>query len=136
MRIIKFNGECWYETNSSLWRRALEWVVWIGGARVFKLLVEADGPMSVLKHWHHLTPISVLGHRATFFGNWFQVRLSSGILVVRFERENEPGYAFISPDGTPQKAHTWIGAAPAEIIEAAAAASTPERVAAARAGGN
>lgn len=121
MKVYKFNGEYWYESSDSALLRVLKWAVWLGGYSVVAKLVREDGWRSIPRHWRNLTPVSVLGHRATFYGRrrWMEIRTRCGFLVIRFRNENQVPCAFLSPDGTPQNAHTWFGNAPRDVREMA-----------------
>jgi hypothetical protein len=105
MRTLHWNGERWYVNQQSAWKRVRRWFVWVGGWE------RANGegwqfrtPYLGRHLWHSPTPVSVFGHRATFYGHWLQVRVSSGWLVVNFRER----YAFISANGTPNQAHCWL----------------------------
>jgi hypothetical protein len=108
MKTIRFNGEFWYEDTRSLAKRVAEWIVWVGGWSTFR-------KFSLGFRLRHLTPVSIVGHRTTFYGHWFDVKTPEGVLVVNLRER----YAFISRDGTPGRAHLWLYGAPREIREAA-----------------
>lgn len=62
-------------------------------------------------------------HTGWMFGHWFQVATRAGWLVVVLKRD-EAGKAtrhieraFISLNGTPQNAHTWLVGTPDEIVK-------------------
>ena len=105
MKTLHWNGERWYVEERSVLSRLRKWFVWFGGWE------RADGRWQfrtprTLGHriWMYPTPVSVLGHRVTFFGHWLQVRVSSGWLVVNFRER----YAYVSANGTPNNAHCWL----------------------------
>jgi hypothetical protein len=109
MRWYKHNGEHWYADDRSLWKRLRQWVVWFGGWErpngggwSFR-----GGP----------TPVSLFGHRLTLHGHWFDVRTPAGYLVVDVRERT----AYVSPNGTPRHAHTWIRGAPHDVVAAAEA---------------
>ena len=92
MRLTRWNGERWYVDNRSIWRHIFEWFVWVGG---------------------HPTPVSLFGHRVTFFGWGVQVQIGGGYLV-RVTRGGWRGM-YWSPDGTPTHATVWFSHAPQEV---------------------
>lgn len=120
MRTIHHNGEHWYEDRRSLFKRIRTWFVWFGGwekANGAGWQLRRDKPMS---GFYGPTPVAILGHRATFFGDWFQVRLRRVYLVVRLRKGYSGGpYAYCSPNGTPSQADTWLFGAPFEVRKAA-----------------
>jgi hypothetical protein len=123
MRTISFNGEFWYEDSTPLLKRIAKWFVWVGG---WKIWLGSRG--SEYNRLENLAPISLLGHRATYYGWGFDVRVKGGHLVVVFKRDNSGKVggierAYISRDGTPSEAHVWIHGAPMEIRRAAATRS-------------
>ncbi len=105
MRTLKFNGEYWYEDYTPIWSRIATWVVWVGGSR------------------RHPTPVSLLGHRVTFYEWGANVRLPGGDLLVvswcgvdpRHWWRTKPVSVYISRDGTPASAHTWLIGDPPEL---------------------
>lgn len=109
MITLKWNGEYWYEDRTPLWNRIASWLLWIGGTR--------QSP----------TPVSILGHRVTVYDWGASARLPNGdSLVVSWcgvarERRwrSEPAEMYISPNGTPGKAHTWFIGAPRDVRELA-----------------
>lgn len=114
-----FNGERWYLDDRPVWCRIRRWLVCVGLRELKNGRLSADG---------ELTPFSILGHRATFFGHWFQVRTPLGWLVVGLKRDEngrlirriglpEIDHAYISVNGTPQNAHTWLLGAPSHIVK-------------------
>lgn len=121
--IYKFNGECWYLDRRSPWLRMRQWLFWIGGWE----LANGAGWRPLLSNPNRLlgwmfmppTPISVLGHRATFYGWGLTFRYAGSWLTVTFPRGDQPLRAYVSNDGTPQGAHTWIAGAPRDIVEMA-----------------
>jgi len=112
MVTLKWNGENWYEDRTPLLSRIATWLVWVGGSSL-------SSP----------TPVSLFGHRATFYGWGAQVRLPGGdLLVVSWCGSpptdwwrTAPRQVYVSPSGTPDRAHTWLVGAPRDVSEAAAA---------------
>lgn len=117
MRTLKFNGEFWYEDRTPLLERIATWIIWIGGWRVFR-----ERPVFGRRKLSYLTPISLLGHRVTFFDWGAQVRVPSGdhLVVVWRSGHIDTPYVYVSADGTPSRAHTWLYGAPGAIERAAA----------------
>src|SRR5690349_11986919 len=73
MRTLHWNGERWYVNEMSLLKRVRRWFIWIGGwelanGRGWRLRTPREQGRQI---WMHPTPVSVLGHRATFYGHWF-----------------------------------------------------------------
>jgi hypothetical protein len=108
MVVYRWNGERWYEDDRSLWRRALRWVCWVGG-------LDAHGLSAFKYGLEGLSPVSVLGHRVTWYGHWADIRTRWGILVVNWRDD----HAYISRDGTPDRAHVWLRGAPRDVIHEA-----------------
>jgi len=123
MSSYRWNGEYWYE-DEGLPRRALKWVAWFGGwqahspKRAWSLRRRTLGERLAPGM---LTPVSLFGHRITFFGWGWQVRLRGGYLV-----RGQEGGLYFSPDGTPSSATIWFKGAPAHVL-AAAQESAKER---------
>jgi len=120
MKTYVFNGERWHLDDRPMWCRMRRWLFCAGLRELKNGRLASEG---------ELTPFSVLGHRATFFGHWFQVRTPAGWLVVRFSRDPagnivrrgllgfpEIEHAYISVNGTPQNAHTWLVGCPVDIV--------------------
>lgn len=98
----KWNGEYWYRERQSIPRRIAKWFVWIGGS------------------WNDPAPVSILGHRATYYSWGFQVRLGrNAILVVAWRPKDEGLRIYISADGTPKGAYVWYAGAPFDVRQAA-----------------
>lgn len=118
MKTLHHNGEYWYENSQSLVKRARRWLIWIGG---WEKANGAGWDLSTPSRRHFMPPfpVSVLGHRTTFFGNWMQIRLPHTYLTIRFKRGYSGGpYAYLSNDGTPGGAHCWLFGAPHEVRRA------------------
>lgn len=112
MKTLRFNGEYWYEDERPMWKRIQEWICWVGG---WKTHSSGGWPLRRRLSLQLLTPISLIGHRVTLYGHWFDVKLPIGVLVVNVRDR----YAFISRNGTPGAAHTWLYGAPHDIRNAA-----------------
>lgn len=117
MKVLKWNGEYWYVDARPVWERILSWVVWVGGWKVWREM-RRFRPEKL--HLDTLAPISVLGHRLTWYGWGFDVKTPEGVLVVVMKKV---GWgierAYVSRDGTPGGAHVWIVGAPPEVLHAA-----------------
>jgi hypothetical protein len=103
-----WNTEYWYRLDASLLRRASRWLIWIGGWE----LANFGG-------WRIRgapSPVSILGHRVTWFSWGFQVRLRGGYLVW----SRREGTLYFSPSGTPDGATVWIKGTPTDVVESAA----------------
>lgn len=124
MKTYRNNGEYWYADRRSPFQRARMWLIWFGGWE------KANGTGWALRRRRFPgarttvadpTPVSILGHRLTFFGTWLQVRLPHTYLVLRYRGGYSGGpYAYLSNDGTPSRAHHWLFGAPREVIGAVA----------------
>lgn len=114
MKTYSFNGEIWYVDARPMWTRIRRWLACVGMRELKNGRLANEG---------EVTPLSLFGHRITFFGHWFQVRTPWGWLVVRFKRtENgkltrEVESAYLSNNGTPGCAHTWFVGAPADLVK-------------------
>ncbi len=106
MKTWKNNGEYWYCDRRSLWLRIRQWFIWVGGWE------GSNG-----KGWTFWSrspdPVSILGHRATYYGWGIQVRLKHGYFVLTWRKGNRKAY--ISADGTPSGAHHWLWNPPQDI---------------------
>jgi len=112
MRTIHWNGERWYVSEQSLVARARRWLVWFGGWE------KANGAGWDIKG--SPAPVSLFGHRFTHYGWGWQAATSGGWLVYtkRCPATGKPAL-FISRDGTPGRAHTWLFGAPPQVETAA-----------------
>jgi len=121
MKTYVFNGERWHLDDRPVWCRIRRWLVCVGLRELKGGRLASDG---------ELTPFAVFGHRAVFFGYWCQMRTPWGWLVVAFKRDPngkvirrgllgrpEVDHAFVSVNGTPQNAHTWLIGAPGHIVK-------------------
>jgi hypothetical protein len=112
MRLHRWNGEFWYADDRSTAKRMATWVLWPGGWGTFK-----TWPMRKRLHPHYWTPVSLLGHRVTFFGWGIQARMCGGCWVMAWDGEGRRLYW--SPDGTPSSATVWVYGTPPEVTFAA-----------------
>lgn len=120
MKTYKHNGEYWYVDARSPFKRVRNWLIWFGGwekADGAGWKIRRDSPRGGI---YGPRPVSILGHRVTFFGSWFDVRLPHTILVVRLRAGYDGGpYAYLSRDGTSSRAHHWLFGAPRGVRKAA-----------------
>lgn len=116
----RWNGEYWYE-DEGLARRAVKWVAWFGGWEAHSpkrpWVGMAGRTWTLRERLGMLTPVSLFGHRITFYGWGWQVRLRGGSLVF----SKQEGSVYFSPDGTPSSATIWFKGAPREVRAAAEA---------------
>lgn len=106
MRTWRHNGERWHESTEPTWRRVLRWLVWLGGW-------ESTRQLPLRLRLKNVTPVSLLGHRVTWYGWGGQIRTPEGWLVW----ERRSGQVFVSKDGTPSGAHLWLRNPPREVLE-------------------
>lgn len=108
--IVRFAAEHGYDkairmlSPRSTVSRARRWLVWVGGWESSALSILRGEP--AWRTDRDPFPVSILGHRATFFGasfagtdverHWWQVRVAGGYLVGRWR-----SWLYWSPDGTP-----------------------------------
>ncbi len=111
----RWNGEYWYQ-DEGLMRRAVKWMAWFGGW-------EAHSPKRpwtgigwrLRERLRMLTPVSLLGHRITFYGWGCSLRNRRGSLVwTKSDRS-----LYFSQDGTPDGATIWFRGAPPHVRGAA-----------------
>lgn len=125
MKTYRHNGEAWFCDDRSFFTRFRQWLIWFGGWE------KARGGWSFFlrmsyyrspwwKRWHLKSPapLSMLGHRFTYYGWGCQFRLSNGWLVIVWRPSFEKGI-YISKDGTPDAAHHWISGTPKSVLKAA-----------------
>jgi hypothetical protein len=98
MKTYHWNGEYWYQRTDSLLRRILEWFIWNGG--------------TLRDHY----PLSFFGHRITFYGWGWQVRIRHGCIVYSSRPDR---VLYFSPNGTPYRATAWWIGTPLVITQAA-----------------
>jgi hypothetical protein len=126
VKTYNYNGEFWYCDRRPLWLRLRQWLIWFGmwedprrSGRGLRPLRGADERHR--RGWlRDPTPVSILGHRATFFGWGIQVRLGRSWFVWCFRRFGERwrGKAYVSRDGTSARAHLWFWGEPHEVRKA------------------
>lgn len=118
MKTYHHNGEHWYVRDWSLFHHIRNWFIWIGGWE------KANGSgweifRKYMGKWELVdpTPISIFGHRFTYYGwgwhlkignRWLTWSNGGGVLQV-----------YLSNNGTPSQATTWLYGEPPDIrIEA------------------
>lgn len=113
MKTYHWNGEYWYERRWSLFHHIRHWLIWIGGWE------KANG-----EGWHLTqvfnkrklrspTPVALFGGRFTHYGWGWNIRFRKTYFV--WSRSGRPLHIYLSPDGTPGRATTWIKGVPYEI---------------------
>ena len=104
---IRHNGERWYHPKPRL-TRLRHWFLWVGGWSTFR-----RRNLSFRVKPKNLTPISVLGHRATLHNTggrwWADLRTPRGYVVV------SKAHCYLSTDGTPTSAHLWWWGTPRHV---------------------
>lgn len=120
MRTYQNQGEGWYVDNSSLFRRVRRWIVWIGGweraSSGWRLVIVFRGRRRLVSP----APVSLAGHRFTWFGWGWQVRCGRDWLVWCYPAREQPRRVYLSPNGTPSRAWKWFAGAPREVVTDAA----------------
>ena len=107
MKTIQFNGEYWYEEDRSVVGRIARWVLWPGGWETFR-----SWPLRERIKPDKWTPLSLLGHRITFYG-W-------GVQAWRWTLTfGEEKQLYRSVNGTPWAADKWLMGAPPQVRHAA-----------------
>jgi hypothetical protein len=116
MKTYHWNGEYWYKRDWSLLKRIRTWLIWIGGWEIangagWKLFRKTGN------HWRLCdpTPISLFGHRFTYYGWGWHLRTHLGYLTYSRAGRPKP-IMYLSPDGTPGRATIWYLNPPHEII--------------------
>ena len=120
MVTYRWNGECWYADRRGPWKRARQWLIWVGGWET------ANGagwrfriPYINGRHlWMSPTPVSILGHWATWYGWGLTVRFGWWSFTWDWRVSR---HAYLSTNGTPNGAFHWLWGAPRDVREAAAA---------------
>lgn len=123
MITFKNYGEGWRATTHSIPKRVRLWLAWFGGWEKanssgwrFRIGDTFVGP----------TPISILGRRATLqvWPRAWQVAICLGheYLVIHVGRRGhrDETMVYLSPDCTPQSAHTFFYGAPFAVVKEAA----------------
>lgn len=110
-----FNGEYWYEDSRPILKRFRQWLIWIGGWET------ADGKWSLF--WKYglrsPAPLSMFGHRFTYYSWGCDFRFADGWLVWTFDLGRCGSQkVYFSPDGTPDSATAWFLGTPEEVIAA------------------
>lgn len=129
LRAYRWNGEFWYQ-DEGLLRRVRKWFAWSGGWEAHSPKRAWSGvggrQWTLRERLGMLTPISLLGHRITFYGWGWQLRFRAGSLTKAKK------LLYFSPDGTSSSATIWFRGAPPEVRFAADkhARETAERLAA------
>ena len=120
MKQWRDNGECQYYDTASLLKRARKWLIWVGGwehpwSRPASPVEQRNhGANAVICGTYFSTrypdgtragptPISLFGHRLTFYGWGWQVRLFRSYFVWSGYRKGQPARIYISRDGTPPR---------------------------------
>ena len=112
MRTVHWNGEHWYENNEPLWQRFLGWLIWPGGWLRWDRKTGRH-KWARARRWDP-TPLSVLGHRFTHYGRFWQLAWRGGWFVW-LRRSDWDCKAYWSPNGTPTSATFWLGGAPKNV---------------------
>lgn len=122
MKTMHWNGERWYQRDWSVVKHLRSWVVWVGG------MEQPNGEGWRLPRVHNvhgkrwrchprnvfdaLTPFSFFGRRITCYGwGWsFNPRNGRRILTISRSglRKGYPTKVYLSHDGTPHQATTWL----------------------------
>jgi hypothetical protein len=111
MKSWHWNGEFWYSRDWSLLKRLRVWLIWLGGweqanSSGWKLFGKNVGEPHY--HWIDPRPISLFGHRITFFRKWIDVKLPGCYMRIKKK--------YISLDhGTPNTTFAYFGEAPKHI---------------------
>jgi hypothetical protein len=104
MKTLKFNGEQWYIDERSRWKRVRQWIIWVGG---WELANGKGWRFSVKTPYGDKirmgpTPVSLFGHRITFYGWGWDIKIPRyGWLV--WSRESG---LYVSSNGTPPREDT------------------------------
>lgn len=105
MRTWHFNGEQWYCDERSRWERLRQWLIWVGGwelvnGKGWRFTIPCAKPG---KPNHRLfmrpTPVSIFGHRFTWFDWGWDLKLPGRWYMV-WSREH--GW-FVSKNGVPPR---------------------------------
>lgn len=125
MLTYHWNGECWYLRRWSALHHLRNWLIWIGGweepnGEGWSLLFDGwRDTWTRARQWKSPTPVSVFGHRVTWFGWGLNVKLpGGGWLVVVWRTGGAPWRVYLSHNGTPSEAWCWISGAPREVVDA------------------
>jgi len=115
MKTYRWNGEYWYHDKRNWLKRARQWLIWLGGWE------KANGAgwrvfWSYKRKLKPPTPVSLFGHRITWYGWGGQIRLGRGWLVYARRPSAEGRRLYISKDGTPGGAFVWYIGVPADVV--------------------
>jgi hypothetical protein len=110
MKLYRWNSEYWYVEDRGVLARVVRWFVWSGGWDAFR-----GWPLRKRLRPHYWTPVSLFGHRLTFFGWGARLRLRSGWWVISGRRGR---CIYFSPDGAPSGATLWLKGVPADVVAA------------------
>lgn len=109
--VLRFAGRLGYRAAmrrlTSPTKRLRQWFIWFGGWETPELCQWDMGwPAWKLRldsgAWRSPTPVSILGHRATWYGWGGQARMFGGLLTVSWRPSSSSGWRlYWSPDGTP-----------------------------------
>jgi hypothetical protein len=126
MKTLKWNGEKWWVDARPAHLRLRQWVSWFGGWETvnrddreypyrhrwqfrYPFTVAGRGGQQKLA-WRDPFPLSLFGHRLTFFGWGGNCRIPGHrILTWTYRRGQRQHFrAYISTDGTPRTATHWL----------------------------
>lgn len=114
MKTWQYNGEYWFFENHSLFKRIRTWFVWFGGwekANQTGWKFTWRGYGNKLK-FHDPFPLSFFGHRLTFYGKWWNIRIGGGWFVKSASMKHT---YFWSINGTPDSAVKWYFNCPKDV---------------------
>lgn len=137
MRTYHWNGEFWYASDRSIWKRVRRWFIWFGGwerynpdgSDSWQFRIPSGFPSDLqlpagVKRpkrwiWMEPSPVSLFGHRFTYFGWGWNLSVPGGWMVYTRKRQAEGRSLYISANGTPSQARCWIIGAPHSVRQAA-----------------
>lgn len=123
MRLHRFNGEHWYVDERPVWRRVLRWAFWPGGWETFspkrpwRRPGDAGWSLRERLTLDKLSPMSLFGHRITYYGWGIQWDSRWGYWVAVWQPG--PLHIYLSANGTPSEAHVWLVRPPWDVTHAA-----------------
>jgi hypothetical protein len=125
MKTYHWNGDEWYERDWSVWHHFRHWFIWLGGWerangsgwRLYLNTKKVGGGNRKL--WLSPYPVSLFGGRITFFGWGWDLKVKGGWLVYSSIGRRK---LYISPNGTPSQAVSWLIGAPDSVKKNAAVA--------------
>ncbi len=120
MKTWHWNGEFWYLRDWSLAKRLRVWLIWFGGweranSTGWSFRWDFNGKLK------SPTPLSLFGHRFTHYGWGWNLRLGGRWLVWCHARHGQRAQAYLSDNGTPNRATAWLLNPPQEVVVAAQA---------------